>query len=67
MLIDTLGSAYRYGLSQVVLRAMSPPSLPVTSSFSMDGMVIVAGLVLLALAEIFRQGAVLEEEHAHVV
>lgn len=67
VLIDTLGSAYRFGLSQVVLRAMSPPSMPVTSSFSMDGAVIFVGLVLLVLAEIFRRGAVLEDEHAHVV
>jgi hypothetical protein len=67
VLIDTLGSAYRFGLSQLVLRAMSPPSMPVTSSFSMDGAVIFVGLVLLALAEIFRRGSVLEDEHAHVV
>lgn len=67
ILIDTLGSTYRFGLSQLVLRAMSPPSVPVTSSFSMDGEVIFVGLVLLALAEIFRRGAVLEDEHAHVV
>jgi hypothetical protein len=46
---------------------MSPPSLPVTSSFSMDGAVIIVGLVLLALAAIFRRGSVLEDEHAHVV
>lgn len=67
ILIDTLGSAYSYGLSQLVLRAMSTPSIPVTSSFSMSGTAIVVGLVLLALAEIFRRGAVLEEEQAHVV
>jgi hypothetical protein len=67
VLIDTLGSAYRYRLSQVVLRAMSPPSMPVTSSFSMNGAIIVVGLVLLVLAEIFRRGAALEDEHAHGV
>jgi hypothetical protein len=67
VLIDTLASAYRFGLSQLVLRAMSPPSIPLTSSFSLDGGVIFVGLVLLALAEIFRRGAVLEDEHAHVV
>ena len=67
ILIDTLSSAYSFGLSQLVLRAMSPPTIPVTSSFSMDGTVIFVGLVLLALAEIFRRGAVLEDEHAHVV
>ena len=67
VLIDTLGSVYRFGLAQLVLRAMSAPSIPVTSSFSMDGAVIFVGLVLVALAEIFRRGAVLEDEHAHVV
>jgi hypothetical protein len=67
ILIDTLSSAYRFGLAQLVLGAMSPPPMPVTSSFSMDGTVIFVGLVLLALAEIFRRGAVLEDEHAHVV
>lgn len=67
ILIDTLGSAYRFGLALLVLGAMSPPPMPVTSSFSMDGTVIFVGLVLLALAEIFRRGAVLEDEHAHVV
>ena len=67
ILIETLASAYSFGLAQLVLRAMSPPSIPVTSSFSMNGTAIVVGLVLLALAEIFRRGAVLEDEHAHVV
>ena len=67
ILIDTLTSAYSFGLTQLVLRAMSPPTVPVTSSFSMDGTAIFVGLVLLALAEIFRRGAVLEDEHAHVV
>jgi hypothetical protein len=67
ILIDVLGSTYRFGLSQLVLRAMSPPSVPLTSSFSMDGTTIFIGLVLLALAEIFRRGAVLEDEQAHVV
>jgi hypothetical protein len=33
----------------------------------MNGTAIIAGLVLLALAEIFRRGAVLEDEHAHIV
>lgn len=67
ILIDTLGSAYSFGLTQSVLRAMSPPAVPMTASFSMDGSVIVIGLVLLALAEVFRRGAVLEDEQAHVV
>jgi hypothetical protein len=67
ILIETMASAYSFGLTQLVLRAMSPPSIPVTSSFSMNGTVIFVGLVLLALAEIFRRGAVLEDEHAHVV
>ena len=67
ILIKTLTSAYSFGLGQLVLRAMSPSSVPVTSSFSMDGMAIFVGLVLLALAEIFRRGAVLEDEQAHVV
>lgn len=67
ILINTFGSAYRFGLAQLVLRAMSPPTIPLSSSFSMDGSVIVVGLVLLALAEIFRRGSVLEEEHAHLV
>jgi hypothetical protein len=67
ILIETMASAYSFGLTQLVLRAMSPPSVPVTSSFSMNGTAIIAGLVLLALAEIFRRGAVLEDEHAHIV
>lgn len=67
VLIETMTSAYSFGLSQLVLRAMSPPSIPVTSSYSMNGTAIVVGLVLLALAEIFRRGAVLEDEQAHVV
>jgi hypothetical protein len=67
ILIDTLGSAYSFGLTELVLRAMLPPPVTVTSSFSMDGSVIVIGLVLLALAEIFQRGAELEDEHAHVV
>lgn len=67
ILIDTLGSVFSFGLSQLVLRAMSPPSIPVSSPFSLNGTAIVVGLVLLALAEIFRRGAVLEDEHAHVV
>ena len=67
ILIETMTSVYSFGLTQLVLRAMSPPSVPVTSSFSMDGTAIFVGLVLLALAEIFRRGAVLEDEHAHVV
>ena len=67
ILIDTLGSVYSFGLSQLVLRAMSPPTIPVTSPFSMNTSVIFVGLVLLALAEIFRRGAVLEDEHAHMV
>ena len=67
ILIETITSVYSFGLSQLVLRAMSPPSIPVTSSYSMNGTAIVVGLVLLALAEIFRRGAVLEDEQAHVV
>ena len=67
ILVNTLASVYSFALSQLVLRAMSPPSVPVTASFSMNGTGIVAGLVLVALAEIFRRGAVLEDEHAHVV
>jgi hypothetical protein len=46
---------------------MSTPSLPVTSSFSVNETAIVVALVLLALAEIFRRGAALEDEQAHVV
>jgi hypothetical protein len=67
ILIDTLASVYSFALSQMVLRAMSPATMPVTSQFSMNGNVIFVGLVLLALAEIFRRGAVLEDEHAHLV
>jgi hypothetical protein len=67
ILIDTLGSAYSFGLSQLVLRALSAPSMPLASSFSMNGTAIIVGLVLLALAEIFRRGALLEDEQAHVV
>ena len=67
ILIDVLGSAWSFGLSQLVLRAMGPPAVPVTSSFSMNGTAIFIGLVLCVLAEIFRRGSVLEDEHAHVV
>jgi len=67
ILIETTASAYSFLLAQLVLRAMSPPSVPVTSSYSMDGTAIFVGLVLLALAEIFRRGAELEDEQAHVV
>ena len=67
VVIDLVGSAYRFGLSQYVLREMSPPALPLTSSFSLNGTAIFVGLVLLVLAEIFQRGSVLEDEHAHVV
>ncbi len=67
ILIDTLGSAYSFGLTHSVLRAMSPSTVTLTAAFSIDGSVIVIGLVLLALGKIFRRGAVLEDEQAHVV
>jgi hypothetical protein len=46
---------------------MSSSSIAVTASFSMNGSVIAVGLMLIALAEIFRRGAALEDDHAHVV
>ena len=67
ILIDVLASAYSFGLAQIVLRNMSSTAVPVTARFSLDGDVIVVGLVLLALSAIFRRGAILEEEQAHLV
>jgi hypothetical protein len=64
---NILSSAYGSGLSRMVLRALSEPSMPLSASFSVNGAVILVGLVLLALAEIFRRGAILEDEQAHVV
>ena len=50
-----------------VLGTISSPPLALAPSFRLDGRIVLGGLMLLALAEIFKRGAALEDEQSLVV
>ncbi len=56
-----------FWLSLVVSRLLEGPGNDLGTTFGLDGAVIMVALVLIALAEIFRRGAALEDEQALVV
>jgi hypothetical protein len=60
-------SAFTFWTSAVVTRAISSSSVPLAPALNIDWLVVFVALVLLALAEIFRRGAALEDEQALVV
>ena len=54
-------------LSSIVLRTAGPAPVAVEPSFALDGKVILIGIMLIALAEVFRRGTALEDEQSLVV
>ena len=64
---DLLFTAIGFWQSTTLLRTVHDPAMPLRSSFAPDLSVIFIALVLIALAEIFRRGAALEDEQSLVV
>lgn len=54
-------------ISLIVRRGLASASIPASAGLHVDGRVLLIALLLLALAEIFRRGAQLEEEQSLVV
>jgi hypothetical protein len=64
---ELLSAALGFWQSTVVLRTVGENRLALSPSFAPDGAVILIAVVLIALAEVFRRGAALEDEQSLVV
>jgi hypothetical protein len=60
-------SGFTFWMSSVTTSAVLSPNVTITSSLTIEWPVIFVGLVLLALAEIFRRGTALEDEQSLVI
>ena len=63
LLLKVLG----FWLSSLVMRTLAAGPLALGASFALDAKVILIGLMLVALAEVFRRGTTLEDEQSLVV
>ena len=59
--------ALTFWLSSIVLRTLAAGPQALGPSFTVDAKVILIGLMLVALAEVFRRGTTLEDEQSLVV
>lgn len=67
LLLALSGGVARFTMGLVIRNAVDNPAIQVTGGVHVDPTLIIAGVVLVALAEVFRRGTQLEAEQALVV